>query len=85
MSAAFSITARRVLGPAAAHDAMRAGDTFYTYKAGLPELRQTIAAYLPGLYARPVAMERTLRIIDEEIRVAGLEITIPCDAQGNAN
>jgi aspartate aminotransferase len=43
---------------AAAHDAMRAGETFYTYKAGLPELRQTIADYLSGLYARPVAMER---------------------------
>jgi len=43
---------------AAAHDAMRRGETFYTYKAGLPELRQTIADYLTGLYARPVAMER---------------------------
>jgi len=43
---------------AAAHAAMRAGETFYTYKAGLPELRQTIADHLTGLYARPVAMER---------------------------
>jgi hypothetical protein len=32
---------------------------------------------------RPVAMERTLRIIAQEIRVAGLKITLPCDAQGN--
>ncbi len=42
----------------AANQAMRRGETFYTYKAGLPELRQTIADYLAGLYARPIAMER---------------------------
>jgi aspartate aminotransferase len=42
----------------AANQAMRRGETFYTYKAGLPELRQTIADYLTGLYVRPVAMER---------------------------
>jgi aspartate aminotransferase len=42
----------------AANQAMRRGETFYTYKAGLPELRQTIADYLTGLYARPIAMER---------------------------
>jgi aspartate aminotransferase len=45
------------IGEAAAA-AMRAGETFYTYKAGLPELRQAIADYLTGLYTRPVAMER---------------------------
>jgi aspartate aminotransferase len=43
---------------AAASEALRRGETFYTYKAGLPELRLTIADYLSGLYARPVAMER---------------------------
>ena len=42
----------------AATEALRAGDTFYTYKAGLPELRQTIADYLSRLYARPIGMER---------------------------
>lgn len=42
----------------AAAEAMRAGETFYTYKAGLPELRQTIADYLTGLYGKPVGMER---------------------------
>jgi aspartate aminotransferase len=45
------------IGDAAAA-AMRAGETFYTYKAGLPELRQTIADYLSGLYATPIGMER---------------------------
>src|SRR5262249_15234232 len=43
---------------AAANEAIRAGHTFYTYKAGLPELRQTLADYLIGLYDRPIAAER---------------------------
>ena len=45
---------------AAATAALQAGHTFYTYKAGLPELRTTIADYLTGLHARPVAAERIL-------------------------
>jgi aspartate aminotransferase len=43
---------------AAASAALAAGHTFYTYKAGLPELRATIAEYLSGLYQRAVGMER---------------------------
>ena len=43
---------------AAAAEALRAGHTFYTYKAGLPELRATIADYLSGLYGRPIDAER---------------------------
>jgi hypothetical protein len=31
---------------------------------------------------RPVAMERTLRIIDEELRIAGQDVAVPCDEQG---
>jgi hypothetical protein len=31
---------------------------------------------------RPVAMERTLRIIDEELRVVGLDLALPCDERG---
>ena len=42
----------------AADTAVRAGHTFYTYKAGLPELRATIADYLSGLYGREVGAER---------------------------
>ena len=37
---------------AAATAALQAGHTFYTYKAGLPELRATIADYLTGLHRR---------------------------------
>jgi len=43
---------------AAATAALAAGHTFYTYKAGLPELRSAIADYLTGLYARPTGAER---------------------------
>lgn len=37
----------------AASAALQAGHTFYTHKAGLPELRTAIAEYQSGLYARP--------------------------------
>ncbi len=43
---------------AAATAALEAGETFYTYKAGLPELRETIATYLGGLYGREIRAER---------------------------
>jgi hypothetical protein len=33
---------------------------------------------------RPVAMERTLRIVDESLGAIDLEVRIPCDAEGNA-
>jgi hypothetical protein len=32
---------------------------------------------------RPVAMERTLRIIDQALGATGKNVTIPCDTQGN--
>jgi aspartate/methionine/tyrosine aminotransferase len=44
----------------AATAALAAGHTFYTHKAGLPELRAAIAAYLGALHARPVPAERIL-------------------------
>jgi aspartate aminotransferase len=43
---------------AAANAALQAGHTFYTYKAGLPELRATIAESQSALYARPLAADR---------------------------
>jgi amino acid transporter len=33
---------------------------------------------------RPMAMERTLRIMDEEIRITGRRLVLPCDAEGTA-
>jgi len=32
---------------------------------------------------RPVAMERALQIIDQELDVAGLDLSFACDAAGN--
>ena len=32
---------------------------------------------------RPVAMERTLRIVDEALDAIGTEVRIPCDEEGN--
>ena len=43
---------------AAAGAALAAGETFYTHKAGLPELRETIATYLGGLYGREIGAGR---------------------------
>ena len=42
----------------AANAAMKAGHTFYTYKHGIPELREAIAAYTNGLYGIDCAAER---------------------------
>jgi hypothetical protein len=33
---------------------------------------------------RPVAMERTLQLIDQELKIAGAPLTPPCDSRGNA-
>jgi len=42
----------------AAAEAMRAGETFYTHKRGIPELRQALAGYMGRLYGRDVDVER---------------------------
>jgi aspartate aminotransferase len=42
----------------AAAEAMRRGETFYTFKRGIPPLREAIAAYLTRLHAKPVAADR---------------------------
>ncbi len=42
----------------AARKSLAEGETFYTYQAGIPSLREAIAAYLTDLYAKPVAAER---------------------------
>ena len=44
----------------AAAAAMRRGETFYTFKRGIPELREAIATYLTGLHAKPVAAENVV-------------------------
>ena len=44
----------------AATAAMKRGETFYTFKRGIPELRETIATYLTGLHAKPVVSENVV-------------------------
>jgi aspartate/methionine/tyrosine aminotransferase len=44
----------------AASAALANGETFYTYKRGLPELRQAIATYHSRLHGRPVDIERVI-------------------------
>ncbi|HEV8026173.1 MAG TPA: pyridoxal phosphate-dependent aminotransferase [Stellaceae bacterium] len=44
----------------AAVASLRAGETFYTFKRGIPELRGAIAAYLAGLYGRAIEVERVI-------------------------
>ena len=44
----------------AAAAAMRQGHTFYTFKRGIPELRQVIAQYLGALYGVPVSAGRVI-------------------------
>ena len=42
----------------AAREALAGGETFYTYQAGLPELREALARYTSRLYGRDAAPER---------------------------
>jgi len=44
----------------AAAQALAAGETFYTWKRGLPELRRVIAAYHERLHGVPVDLERVI-------------------------
>ncbi|HLJ18982.1 MAG TPA: aminotransferase class I/II-fold pyridoxal phosphate-dependent enzyme, partial [Stellaceae bacterium] len=44
----------------AATAAMKRGETFYTFKRGIPELREAIATYLTGLHAKPVVSENVV-------------------------
>ena len=32
---------------------------------------------------QPIAMERTIRLINTELETVGVEITLPCDSRGN--
>ncbi len=43
---------------AAAAASLRAGETFYTWQRGLPELRQALVDYTARLYGRPSSSER---------------------------
>ena len=42
----------------AATRSLAAGETFYTYQRGIPDLRQALARYIERLYGRPSDPER---------------------------
>jgi aspartate/methionine/tyrosine aminotransferase len=76
----------------AAARALAAGDTFYTWQRGLPELRQAIARYMARLHGRPFPAERFFVTIGGmhaahvALRIAvgtGDEVLIPTPAWPN--
>ncbi|MCZ8182562.1 MAG: pyridoxal phosphate-dependent aminotransferase [Beijerinckiaceae bacterium] len=76
----------------AASASLAAGETFYTYQAGLPSLRETIATYLAGMYGTPVPVDRiyvtsggmhALQIAVTMVAGAGDEVIVPTPAWPN--
>jgi aspartate/methionine/tyrosine aminotransferase len=76
----------------AATRSLAAGETFYTYQRGIPELRQAIAGYISRLYGRPADPERffvtsggmpALMMAVRMVAGNGDEIVIPTPAWPN--
>ncbi|NMN57926.1 aspartate/methionine/tyrosine aminotransferase [Xanthobacter sp. SG618] len=77
----------------AAASALHAGETFYTWQRGLPELRAAIARYMSGLYGVPEAPERyfvtgsgmqAIHVAMALVAGAGDEVIIPSPTWPNA-
>jgi aspartate/methionine/tyrosine aminotransferase len=76
----------------AATRSLAAGETFYTWQRGIPELRAALAAYMTRLYGRPLDAERffvtgsgmqALQIAVRIVAGAGDEVVIPTPAWPN--
>ncbi|MBS7696324.1 MULTISPECIES: pyridoxal phosphate-dependent aminotransferase [unclassified Chelatococcus] len=76
----------------AAVASLAAGETFYTYQRGLPELREAIARYIGRLYGRTVSPERffvtsggmhALQVAFRMVSGAGDEVIVPTPAWPN--
>ncbi len=76
----------------AAIASMRAGETFYTWQRGIPELREALSRYHQRLYGVPVPMERffvtgsgmqSVQIAMRMIAGAGDEVLVPTPAWPN--
>jgi aspartate/methionine/tyrosine aminotransferase len=76
----------------AAHASLVKGETFYTYQAGIPELRRAIAAYLSGMYGTEVSDNRifvtgggmhALQIAVRMVAGSGDEVIVPTPAWPN--
>lgn len=77
----------------AAERSLRAGETFYTWQRGLPELRAAIAAYIARLHGRPVADDRifvtgsgmqAIQIAFRLVTEPGDEVIVPTPAWPNS-
>lgn len=77
----------------AATRALAAGETFYTWQRGIPQLREALARYHEMLYGRPFAAEefyvtgsgmQAIQIVLAMIAGAGDEVVIPTPSWPNA-
>jgi aspartate/methionine/tyrosine aminotransferase len=77
----------------AAHRAMAAGETFYTWQRGLPDLREALARYHARLYGRPFSADeffvtgsgmQAIQITLAMTATAGSDVIIPTPAWPNA-
>lgn len=77
---------------AAANRSLAAGETFYTYQRGIPELRQALAAYHQRTFGRAFSPERffvtiggmgAIQIAVRMIAGAGDEVVVPTPAWPN--
>ncbi len=76
----------------AAARSLAAGETFYTYQRGIPELREALSRYHEGLYRKPVDLERffvtsggmpAVQIAIRIVAGTGDEVLIPTPAWPN--
>lgn len=77
---------------AAANKSLAAGETFYTYQRGIPELRQALADYHANLYGRAFSADRffvtgsgmqAIQLAVQCIAGAGDEVIVPSPAWPN--
>lgn len=77
----------------AATRALAAGETYYTYQRGIPDLRAAIARYMERTHGRPVSPDRfyvtcsgmqALQIAFTMVTAAGDEVIVPTPAWPNA-
>src|SRR5438045_9297196 len=77
----------------AATRSLAAGETFYTWQRGIPELRQALARYNTALFGKPASPERffvteggmhAIQICIRMVAGVGDEVIIPSPAWPNA-
>jgi aspartate/methionine/tyrosine aminotransferase len=76
----------------AANASLAAGETFYTWQRGIPDLREALARYHTALYGRPFSMDsffvtgsgmQAVQIVVRMITGPGDEVVIPTPAWPN--